>query len=1090
MSKSNKGTRKKKRLDYVVFNKDGIKEVKEDSVNDDVFQSVSSEIDLSSDSDSAAETFSNTSNDYSLVDDDPFNAQLNNLSLQLEGIKVHDNTMENQQTMAEGTRLQNLEEAVSEDINDYIEENQYAEDSATGDIDTSITKIEELRSKYRSVHKDLKSHNEAVYDTQYKPNYDVNIKAIKDYLASIKEVKKTIRKKEHSENTKMVDEHQAVVSGERLRKQETSEFLIADVGRIMDLLLQETDMFSSSSDVTDQEIWDVKKNLPTIQKQTDSMCEKYKELLEIVPDSLPDKDRKLKELSKKYKELLKAEKQFRERLDAEIKERELTKEKSFETSTLKINLPKFSGYDSTIDVYTFQEKFEKIHKSKTPKRLMPELLKNNYLEGSALEFVKRHEDIDEIWKSLKLSFGDPRMMMMKKVQELEAVPSLWRVKDSEKAKDSLSKVVNLIDELMKLAVDHRIEDNLYYGDAIYSIYKVIGDNRVSKFLDDTYEDELKGKHLWQELVKYLEKEIKIHTEKAMIHRNIEQKRQDKDNKDNKNDPKGGRIHQNNNGSGGNNPNFGGNGSPSSNGDNGKTNKRDQTNCSLCGKDDHVSTKGPYGMKLIQYFSCEKFASTTPGQRFNYLKTKGLCTQCLFPGAKSSTGKHVDGTCQSIYTCKNPTHNSMTIKKHVLVCEEHKNDEANKELMEEYRSKCINRPNNSNLPDFAKQIKLSFHTGMHSVITEAYASVVNEETDDVGLYMMQEIVVGKEEYTTFYDSGCGDMCASIEAINRLGELAEKIFEGPTPLGGIGDIVIESPHGIYEISLPLYNGNTAKIKGVALDNVTNEFPEYILNTRIEQDIRSAFQSKGGDVMKLPRLPRSVGGKVDIMIGIKYNKYIPTEIFKLPSGLTIYESPFLSADGSRGVVGGPHPLITNIHKKFFGNGASVQFTTYASQQLQIYRMGVIVNPDLLFLDPKDQKDKTRELLLTVTNNKKKICCCDGSKCNCAIAFRNQRVFEEVENAGSQITFRCVKCRGCKDCRNSEKIEMISIREEAEQEIINKSVTVNLETCCSTAVLPFTEDPTKKLAPNSDRALKVYKNAVYRLNKDPQRKQQIKYM
>jgi hypothetical protein len=153
----------------------------------------------------------------------------------------------------------------------------------------------------------------------------------------------------------------------------------------------------------------------------------------------------------------------------------------------------------------------------------------------------------------------------------------------------------------------------------------------------------------------------------------------------------------------------------------------------------------------------------------------------------------------------------------------------------------------------------------------------------------------------------------------------------------------------------------------------------------------------------------------------------------------------------------------------------------------MGVIVNPDLLFLDPKDQKDKTRELLLTVTNNKKKICCCDGSKCNCAIAFRNQRVFEEVENAGSQITFRCVKCRGCKDCRNSEKIEMISIREEAEQEIINKSVTVNLETCCSTAVLPFTEDPTKKLAPNSDRALKVYKNAVYRLNKDPQRKQQI---
>ena len=354
-------------------------------------------------------------------------------------------------------------------------------------------------------------------------------------------------------------------------------------------------------------------------------------------------------------------------------------------------------------MYTFQEKFEKLYKSKTPKRLMPDVLKNNYLEGAAYDYVKRLENIDDIWKSLQSAFGDPRMMLMKRVQELESVPPLWRVKDAEKAKNNLSKVVNLIDELMNIAKVHNIEDNLYYGDTIYSIYKVIGDNRVTKFLDEKFEDCLKGKDLWEELVKFLEREIKLYTEKAMIHRNMEQKNNKDNEKDSKNKDAKVKTYQTSGGT------SSGDGEDSSTPSDNENNKRDQTHCSLCNKTDHVTTKGPYGMKLVQYFSCEKFAGSTPGQRFNYLKTKGLCTQCLFPGAKVSTGKHVDGTCQSIYACKNSAHNASAIKKHVLVCEEHKNDDANKQLLEEYRAKCISR--NNNLPAFAKEIKLSFHTGI-------------------------------------------------------------------------------------------------------------------------------------------------------------------------------------------------------------------------------------------------------------------------------------------------------------------------------------------------------------------------------------------
>ena len=50
---------------------------------------------------------------------------------------------------------------------------------------------------------------------------------------------------------------------------------------------------------------------------------------------------------------------------------------------------------------------------------------------------------------------------------------------------------------------------------------------------------------------------------------------------------------------------------------------------------------------------------------------------------------------------------------------------------------------------------------------------------------------------------------------------------------------------------------------------------------------------------------------MVGIMYFKYFPEAVNKLPSGLTIYKSPFICTDGTRGVVGGPHHVFTHTEK-----------------------------------------------------------------------------------------------------------------------------------------------------------------------------------
>ncbi|XP_066919855.1 uncharacterized protein [Clytia hemisphaerica] len=93
--------------------------------------------------------------------------------------------------------------------------------------------------------------------------------------------------------------------------------------------------------------------------------------------------------------------------------------------------------------------------------------------------------------------------------------------------------------------------------------------------------------------------------------------------------------------------------------------------------------------------------------------------------------------------------------------------------------------------------------------------------------------------------------------------------------------------------------------------------------------------------------------------------------------------------------------------------------------------------------------------------------------------RVFEEVEGAGSEITYRCPNCRNCNQCKYDESTEAISIKEEIEQSLINSSVTIDPETRTTSAILPFITDPSTRLANNKDIAMKVFGQQLRKLNK-----------
>ena len=271
--------------------------------------------------------------------------------------------------------------------------------------------------------------------------------------------------------------------------------------------------------------------------------------------------------------------------------------------------------------------------------------------------------------------------------------------------EGLASVTNAMVDLMKLSKRHHIEGRLYNGDALDILYGMLGERRVTSWLEKIYDNELKyddemeDEELWKKLIKFLEKELKLEQEKLLIKRRLDGSRQAAES---------GRagsywsLEQADNSSeicGWCNSHYEDRRSLLSNGESGGSKR-----CSFCNEVEHVETNGPRGSSLIQYFACQNFVEMTPAQRYQELRSKELCFQCLYPGANQSYGPHRDGSCQKDFVCKHSSHERYPLKKHVLVCHEHRNTDENKNLAE-YKQKLILYQ--TKLPIFSKDIKLSF-----------------------------------------------------------------------------------------------------------------------------------------------------------------------------------------------------------------------------------------------------------------------------------------------------------------------------------------------------------------------------------------------
>ena len=139
---------------------------------------------------------------------------------------------------------------------------------------------------------------------------------------------------------------------------------------------------------------------------------------------------------------------------------------------------------------------------------------------------------------------------------------------------------------------------------------------------------------------------------------------------------------------------------------------------------------------------------------------------------------------------------------------------------------------------------------------------------------------------------------------------------------------------------------------------------------------------------------------------------------NGLRLYESQFNSFDGTRGVVGGPHISFNDIYD---GSAHHVYF----SDEVKLFVQGHLPGIDTGILDIAE-----KEVEFSGVFSEESSIVAPGEEGLSIYPARKMpkqlKTFEKIENAGTEISYRCIQCRGCSNCKKSSEIECISIEKE----------------------------------------------------------------
>ena len=494
-------------------------------------------------------------------------------------------------------------------------------------------------------------------------------------------------------------------------------------------------------------------------------------------------------------------------------------------------------------------------------------------------------------------------------------------------------------------------------------------------------------------------------------------------------------------------------------------------CKLC-KEEHTH---------ISY--CERYQKTLTKDRWRLICITRTCPRCLrsdagfrFKDREVWYNEHklycTDRfLCDVDHCADRPAHTANNI----TLCPTHR--EANYERMLEYAATLDKKKVPADVKFFFNMqgVFSATEPGPNPNLlppqVDSNSVIIEKDVLDPAMYMLQTIKSKKgADMLVFYDSGCYGAAISERGYSLLD--TATVRPGPTKLEVAGGQVVDVEHGDEQFLLEL-NTDTpparfATVTALRLDRVSSKFPEWPLTDAWDK-LNSGYR-ESGQKEDLPSADNYVGGRdVDIMIGIKYYKYYPKLLFYLPSGLSIFKAMFKSGTGNQAILGGTSELWKNAVYSAHSMGPASFFVAemkaYRSHCTALWTASTITHKAAVTCqEDTDQcySEIHGDELLAATY---------AAAANPANKLKEMLTAEDF---GSSIDYRCPGCRSCTRCKNSEILDRISLQEEREQFIIEKSVHYDDKAQKVVAKLPFTLDPVKSLSDNYHVAKKILQSQL----------------
>ena len=352
-----------------------------------------------------------------------------------------------------------------------------------------------------------------------------------------------------------------------------------------------------------------------------------------------------------------------------------------------------------------------------------------------------------------------------------------------------------------------------------------------------------------------------------------------------------------------------------------------------------------------------------------------------------------------------------------------------------------------------------------------------------LFMFQAVEGLQNPVNVFYDCGCSDAIfrSGIPGVELKGTLLNK---GPFNMGGVGDIsTVAEDEWLVQFSR--LDGKKQLVKGVTMKQITCEFP-LIDTSKAVEEIKSSFKSD--TFLQSCSVPLIVGGKVDVLLGIQYLNIYPEAVRQLDCGLTIFKSKLQSHDKSMdSIIGGPHSSFQFLADKVGNPEILLAHFVEGLKSLRQFgppnipsnpltadeeRFSVVQN----LLEEKSYFQSVQYQDEANISMKKELC----SICLFQLLDDEPETLKEIKHlrleqeCGIDINYRCPKCRDCSSCKDSSRSEAISLREEAEMELIDASVSLDLENKRISCSLPLKGDERQYLSSNYAQALKILEQQV----------------